>query len=61
MKIFVTNAFFILISLTSAQNRTCIDPVSDRVAFEIVGVKGPEGPAGPVGPKGDRVTKEMLD
>ena len=46
-----------LISLISAQNKTCIDPVSDRVAFEIVGVKGPEGPAGPVGPKGDRGDK----
>ena len=46
-----------LISLTSTQNKTCIHPVSDRVAFEIVGVKGPEGPAGPVGPKGDRGDK----
>ena len=57
MKIFVINVFFILISLTSAQNKTCIDPVSDRVTFEVVGVKGPEGPAGPVGSRGDRGDK----
>ena len=57
MKVFVINVFFMLISLTSAQNKTCIEPVSDRVAFEVVGVKGPEGPAGPVGPKGDRGDK----
>ena len=57
LRVFLPSVFFILISLTSAQNKTCIDPVSDRVAFEIVGVKGPEGPAGPVGPKGDRGDK----